>query len=62
MFETKGSQLDNDDTAYKGGLFESLQGAFNDWGEMQVRDGPMKGTFRLVFDGKFEEALADLPP
>ena len=48
--------------AVASGLFESLQGAFNDWGEMQVRDGPMKGTFRLVFDGKFEEALADLPP
>ena len=62
VFETKGSQLDNPDTAYKGGLFESLQGAFNDWGEMQVRDGPMKGTFKLIFDGKFEEALADLPP
>ena len=62
VFETKGGQLDNNDTEYKGSLFEALQGAFNDWGEMQVRDGPMKGTFKLIFDGKFEEALADLPP
>ena len=62
VFETKGDQLDNCDTKYKGGVFEALQGAFNDWGKMQVHNGPMKGTFRLVFDGKFEEALADLPP
>ncbi len=62
VFETKGGHLDNQDTEYKGSLFDALQGAFNDWGEMQVRDGPMKGTFKLVFDGKFEEALADLPP
>ncbi len=62
VFETKGSQLDNADTEYKGSVFEALQGAFNDWGKMQVRNGPMKGTFRLVFDGKFEAALADLPP
>jgi len=62
VFETKGSQLDNADTEYKGSVFEALQGAFNDWGKMQVRNGPMKGTFRLVFDGKFEAALADPPP
>ena len=62
VFETKGSQLANDDTEYKGSLFEALQSAFNDWGQMQVRSGPMKGAFRLVFDGKFEEAFADPPP
>ena len=69
MLETKGEHLagggteDVGDAAYKERVFDALQGAFNDWGQMQVREGPMKGTFRLVFDGRFEELpLADPPP
>ena len=65
VLETKGEHLsgrgteDLSDTDYKKRVFAALQGAFNDWGQMQVRNGPMKGTFTLVFDGKFEAALAD---
>ena len=69
VLETKGEHLsgrgteDIGDAAYKERVFDALQGAFNDWGEMQVREGPMKGTFRLVFDGRFEELpLPDPPP
>ena len=60
VFETKGKHLDNPDTDYKRRVLETLQNAYN-CGTMTVRDGPAKGTFRLVFDeAEFPAALADL--
>ena len=60
VFETKGKHLDNPDTDYKRRVLETLQNAYN-CGTMTVRDGPAKGTFRLVFnEAEFPAALADL--
>lgn len=61
VFETKGEHLrDNPDTDYKRRVLETLQNAYN-CGTMTVREGPAKGTFRLVFNKEeFSEALADL--
>ena len=61
VFETKGEHLrDNPDTDYKQRVVETLQNAFN-CGTMTIKEGPAKGTFRLVFhEAKFPEALATL--
>lgn len=61
VFETKGEHLrGNPDTDYKRRVLETLQNAYN-CGTMTVREGPAKGTFRLVFNREeFSEALADL--
>ena len=60
VFETKGKYLDNPDTDYKRRVLETLQNAYN-CGTMTVRDGPAKGTFRLVFnEAEFQAALVDL--
>ena len=61
IFETKGEHLrDNPDTDYKQRVLETLQEAFN-CGIMTVRDGPAKGTFRLVFnESEFPAALERL--
>ncbi len=61
VFETKGEHLkDNPDTVYKQKVLETLQNAFN-CGSMTVKDGPAKGTFRLVFNREeFPEAMAGL--
>ena len=61
VFETKGEHLrGNPDTDYKQCVLETLQNAFN-CGTMTVRDGPMRGTFRLVFtEMEFPEALAEV--
>ena len=60
VFETKGQHLDNPDTDYKRRVLDSLGNVFN-CGTMTVRDGPAKGTFRLVFNpSEFPEALASL--
>ncbi len=60
VFETKGVHLDNAETAYKKRVLDTLQGAFN-CGAMTVRDGPAKGTFRLVFSkDEFPAAVAEL--
>ena len=61
IFETKGEHLrDNPDTDYKHRVLETLQNAFN-CGTMTLRDGPAKGTFRLVFnEDEFPAALANL--
>ena len=61
VFETKGEHLKgNPDTDYKQRVLETLQNAFN-CGTMTVRDGPAKGTFRLVFnEAEFPAALAGL--
>lgn len=61
IFETKGEHLSgNPDTDYKTRVLETLENAFNH-GTMTLRDGPAKGTFRLVFNEvEFPEALADL--
>ena len=50
IIETKGEQFrGNADTIYKGKILHALEGAFNA-GQMTVRNGPAKGTFRLVFN------------
>ncbi len=61
VFETKGEHLrGNPDTSYKERVLETLQGAFN-CGTMTIKDGPAKGTFRLVFnESEFPAALAAL--
>ena len=61
VFETKGEHLrGNLDTDYKQRVLETLQDAFN-FGTMTVRDGPAKGTFRLVFSKEeFPAALTNL--
>ena len=61
VFETKGEHLrGNPDTNYKRRVLETLEIAYNH-GEMTIRDGPAKGTFRLVFDqDEFPAALAPL--
>ena len=61
VFETKGEHLrDNPDTKYKQKVLETLEGAFN-VGNITLRDGPAKGTFRLLFNEmEFPEALARL--
>ena len=61
VFETKGEHLrGNLDTDYKQRVLETLQDAFN-CGTMTVRDGPARGTFRLVFDeSQFPESLTNL--
>ena len=61
VFETKGEHLcGNPDTDYKQRVLATLQNAFN-CGMMTVRDGPMRGIFRLVFtEMEFPEALAEM--
>ena len=61
VFETKGEHLrGNPDTDYKRRVLDTLQNAFN-CGTLTVKDGPAKGTFRLVFsESEFPEALAGL--
>ncbi len=61
VFETKGEHLrDSRDTDYKQRVLETLQEAFN-CGTMTVREGPAKGTFRLVFnENEFPAALERL--
>ena len=51
VFETKGEHLlGNSDTDYKRRVLDTLERAFNDHGKMTVRDGPVRGIFRLIFD------------
>lgn len=60
VFETKGGHLKNPDSDYKEQVLETLQKTFN-CGTMTVREGPAKGTFRLVFsEAEFPAALASL--
>ena len=61
VFEAKGDHLrGNPDTDYKQRVMETLEDAFN-CGTMTVRNGPARGTFRLVFtDAQFPEVLADV--
>ena len=61
VFETKGEHLrGNPDTDYKQKVLETLQNAYN-CGTMTVKDGPAKGTFRLVFnEAEFPAALEHL--
>ena len=49
IFETKGSHLDNEDTAYKEKVLAALEDAFTG-GTMTIREGQAKGFFKLVFD------------
>ena len=62
VFETKGEHLrGNPDTEYKERVLETLQNAYNNYGRMTIKDGPAKGTFRLVFsENEFPTALANL--
>lgn len=61
IFETKGEHLaDTEDTKYKKRVLAALEAAFNSglelqedpasYGEIKVLDGPMRGTFQLVFE------------
>ena len=61
LFNPKGDHLaETEDTKYKERVFEALQFAFNpsqsveeepaSYGALTVRDGPMRGTFQLVFN------------
>ena len=61
VFETKGEHLrGNPDTTYKHKVLKTLERAFN-VGRMQVRDGPAKGTFRLIFnEAEFPQALSNV--
>ena len=61
VFETKGEHLQgNPDTDYKRRVLDTLQNAFN-YGTMTVRNGPVKGTFRLVFnESEFPTTIANL--
>ena len=61
VFETKGEHLrGNPDTDYKRRVLDTLERAFN-LGKMTIRDGPARGTFRLVFnENDFPEALSNL--
>ena len=61
VFETKGEHLrGNPDTEYKQKVLETLQNAFN-CGSMTIKDGPAKGTFRLVFnESEFPETMVGL--
>ena len=61
IFETKGEHLrGNPDTEYKQKVLDTLQRAFNA-GSMTIKDGPAKGTFRLVFnENEFTETMTDL--
>ena len=62
VFETKGEGFSgNPDTEYKRKVLETLEGAFNAVGTMEICDGPAKGTFRLVFsEEEFSQALVNL--
>ena len=61
VFETKGEHLKGSpDTEYKLSVLDTLEKAFN-CGTMSIRDGPAKGTFRLVFtEDEFPIALSNL--
>ncbi len=61
VFETKGEHLKGSpDTEYKRRVLDTLQNVFN-CGSMTIRDGPAKGTFRLVFsESEFPAALANV--
>ena len=63
VFETKGAHLQNSDTDYKRRVLETLENAFN-CGTMTIREGPAKGTFRIVIGDsnkkEFPEVLDNL--
>ncbi len=72
VFETKGDYLrDTEDTTYKKKVFETLQLAFNrrpqavkdeptiTYGTVHVTDGPVAGSFRLIFDEPGFHAATD---
>ena len=53
IYEIKGRQLDNPDTEYKRDVFAELEKSFNA-GTMKVKDGTMRGEFRIIFDDEIE--------
>ncbi len=61
IFETKGGNpVYSADTEYKKRVLETLQEAFN-VGTMTIRDGPARGTFRMVFDeSEFASVMSNL--
>ena len=63
IFETKGAHLkDSDDSRYKSCLLNLLQDAYNDdlapSGLMRIKEGELRGVFRMVIQGQHDEALA----
>ena len=57
IYDTKSEYLDNLDTKYKGEVLKTLEDAFN-CGKVTIRGSRIRGEFRLVFEGKFEEILS----
>lgn len=55
IYEIKGSHLDNPDTEYKKNVLQALEGAFNQCGLMRINDGPVKGTFKMLFESQIGE-------
>ena len=71
IFETKGAHLkDNDDSGYKRCLMSLLEAALNGdlppSGYMRIREGELKGAFRMVIQDQkhlaFKGTLADDHP
>ena len=65
VFETKGEHLKgNDDSEYKQKVLKKLEEAYNSTrshGRLVIRDGPARGTFRLVFsESEFSSTLTNL--
>ena len=63
FFETKGAHLkDHEDSKYKKCLMDVLEATFNDdlapRGYLRIREGELKGAFRMVIQGQEHEALA----
>ena len=63
IFETKGAHLkDSDDSRYKSCLLNLLQDAYNDdlapSGLMRIKEGELRGVFRMVIQDQHYEALA----
>ena len=68
VFETKGDHLaQTEDTQYKEHVLRTLEAAFNPgkavnedggpYGAVKVRNGPMRGTFQLVFEQESFDAV-----
>ena len=57
IYDTKAEYLDNPDTRYKKEVLKTLEDTFN-CGTVTIRGSRLRGEFRLVFEGKFEEILS----
>lgn len=64
IFDTKGEHLSgNRDTEYKKKVLETLEGAFNAVGRVNVREGTtITGVFELVFEKHAETEFVEITP